>query len=134
MSLRTFRGSSITSTTQADCTPRSAISVRSSSRINTPGPWSKPQPDPVYLQGRTPRSFAKFRRVSTRPRSTAVQRDPNTPARKIARSVHEAAHDKARTIARTEAYAVSRRERKKVEMLFAHLKRILGLDKLRLRG
>ena len=56
------------------------------------------------------------------------------PARKIARSVHEAARDKARAIAKTEAYAVSRRERKKVEMLFAHLKRILRLDRLRLRG
>ena len=59
---------------------------------------------------------------------------PNMPARKIARSVHEAARDKARVIAKTEAYAVSRRERKKVEMLFAHLKRILGLGRLRLRG
>jgi transposase len=59
---------------------------------------------------------------------------PNTPMRKIARSVHEAARDKARTIAKTEAYVVSRRERKKVEMLFAHLKRILRLDRLRLRG
>src|SRR5204862_5636561 len=34
----------------------------------------------------------------------------------------------------TEAYVTSRRERKKVEMLFAHLKRILKLDRLRLRG
>ena len=34
----------------------------------------------------------------------------------------------------TEAYVTSRRERKKVEMLFAHLKRILRLDRLRLRG
>jgi Transposase DDE domain len=59
---------------------------------------------------------------------------PNAPARKIARSVHEAARDKARAIAKTEAYVVSRRERKKVEMLFAHLKRILRLDRLRLRG
>jgi Transposase DDE domain len=59
---------------------------------------------------------------------------PNAPARKIARSVHEAARDKARAIAKTEAYAVSRRQRKKVEMLFAHLKRILRLDRLRLRG
>ena len=59
---------------------------------------------------------------------------PNAPARKIARSVHEAARDKARAIAKTEAYALSRRERKKVEMLFAHLKRILRLDRLRLRG
>src|ERR1700690_4047670 len=59
---------------------------------------------------------------------------PNVPARKIARSVHEAARDKVLTIAKTEAYAVSCRERKKVEMLFAHLKRILRLDRLRLRG
>ena len=35
---------------------------------------------------------------------------------------------------RVPAYAVSCRERKKVEMLFAHLKRILRLDRLRLRG
>jgi hypothetical protein len=56
------------------------------------------------------------------------------PARKIARSVHEAARDKARAIAKTEAYVVSRRQRKKVEMLFAHLKRILKLDRLRPRG
>ena len=31
-------------------------------------------------------------------------------------------------------YVTSRRERKKIEMLFAHLKRILRLDRLRLRG
>jgi transposase len=59
---------------------------------------------------------------------------PNMSARKIARSVHEATRDKARAIAKTEAYVVSRRQRKKVEMLFAHLKRILKLDRLRLRG
>lgn len=40
----------------------------------------------------------------------------------------------ARDIAETDAYVTSRRERKKVEMLFAHLKRILRLDRLRLRG
>lgn len=59
---------------------------------------------------------------------------PNTPARKVTRSIHEAARDVARQIAKTDAYVVSRRERKKVEMLFAHLKRILKLDRLRLRG
>jgi transposase len=59
---------------------------------------------------------------------------PNTPARKILRSIHEGARDMARDIAQTDAYATSRRERKKVEMLFAHLKRILRLDRLRLRG
>ena len=31
-------------------------------------------------------------------------------------------------------YLQSRRDRKKIEMLFAHLKRILRLDRLRLRG
>jgi hypothetical protein len=40
----------------------------------------------------------------------------------------------ARDIAKTEAYRTSRRQRKEVEMLFAHLKRILKLDRLRLRG
>lgn len=42
--------------------------------------------------------------------------------------------DLARDIAKTPAYLTSRRQRKKVEMLFAHLKRILRLDRLRLRG
>jgi transposase len=59
---------------------------------------------------------------------------PNAPARKVTRSIHEGARDFARDIAKTDAYVASRRERKKVEMLFAHLKRILKLDRLRLRG
>ena len=59
---------------------------------------------------------------------------PNTPARKIPRSIHEGGRDMARDIAKTDAYRTSRRQRKKVEMLFAHLKRILRLDRLRLRG
>jgi len=59
---------------------------------------------------------------------------PNMPARKIMRSIHEGARDMARDIATTDAYVASRRQRKKVEMLFAHLKRILKLDRLRLRG
>ena len=59
---------------------------------------------------------------------------PNTPHRRIPRDVNERARDRAREIARTEAYLVSCRQRKKVEMLFAHLKRILRLGRLRLRG
>lgn len=59
---------------------------------------------------------------------------PNTPARKIARSIHESARDVARQIGQTDAFKRSGRQRKKVEMLFAHLKRILKLDRLRLRG
>ena len=59
---------------------------------------------------------------------------PKAPARKLLRSIHEGARDMARDIAKTDAYAASMRQRKKVEMLFAHLKRILRLDRLRLRG
>ena len=59
---------------------------------------------------------------------------PNTLRRKITRSVHERSRDIARDIAHTPHYKQSRRERKKVEILFAHFKRILKLDRLRLRG
>ena len=59
---------------------------------------------------------------------------PGQPQRKIMRSIHEGARDMAREIATTDEYVLSRRLRKKVEMLFAHLKRILRLDRLRLRG
>jgi hypothetical protein len=59
---------------------------------------------------------------------------PAAPARKVPRSIHEGARNMARDIAKTEAYQTSRRQRKKVEMLFAHLKRVLRLDRLRLRG
>ena len=59
---------------------------------------------------------------------------PKEPARKIPRSIHEEARDVARALAGTEAFEQSCRDRKRVEMLFAHLKRILRLGRLRLRG
>jgi hypothetical protein len=59
---------------------------------------------------------------------------PKEPARKIPRSIYEEARDVARALAKTEAFERSSRDRKRVEMLFAHLKRILRLDRLRLRG
>jgi transposase len=59
---------------------------------------------------------------------------PNTPSRKIPRDLHEDARDHARSLIGTEPYERSRQERKKVEMLFAHLKRHLGFERLRLRG
>ncbi len=49
---------------------------------------------------------------------------PKEPQRKVTRSIHECARD----LSQTDAWLISRRERKKVEMLFAHLKRILKLD------
>ena len=59
---------------------------------------------------------------------------PKEPARKIPRSIYEEARDVARALAKTEAFEQSCRDRKRVEMLFAHLKRILRLGRLRLRG
>ena len=59
---------------------------------------------------------------------------PKTPSRKVTRDVHEDARDVARVLAKTEAFERSCRDRKRVEMLFAHLKRILRLGRLRLRG
>jgi IS5 family transposase len=54
--------------------------------------------------------------------------------RKVTRDLHEEVRDRVRALANTEAFQRSCRERKKVEMRFAHMKRILKLDRLRLRG
>jgi hypothetical protein len=59
---------------------------------------------------------------------------PKAPERRIPRSIYEEARDVARALAKTEAFEQSRRDRKRIEMLFAHLKRILRLGRLRLRG
>jgi transposase len=101
------------------------------------------------------KTLRRYRRQFTVPRSGAIKNNsvryraskhdcqacplkprccPNTPARNVPRSIYEGARDLARDIAKTKAYQASRCQRKKVEMLFAHLKRILKLDRLRLRG
>ena len=59
---------------------------------------------------------------------------PNDVLRKVIRSVHEEARDVARDIGKTPGYQQSQKDRKKVEVLFAHMKRILKMDRLRLRG
>ena len=59
---------------------------------------------------------------------------PNAEARKVPRHIHEDARDEARALASTPEYEAACHLRKKVEMLFAHLKRILRLARLRLRG
>ncbi len=59
---------------------------------------------------------------------------PKEASRKVLRSIHEGARDMARDITKTDAYVTASYARKKVEMLFAHLKRIMKLDRLRLRG
>ena len=101
-------------------------------------------------------TLEKSRRNFTKPRATNVSKDgliryrarkqdcnachlkaqccPTQPARKVLRSVHEAARDVARDIRKTDAYMTSFIQRRKVEMLFAHLKRYIGLRIMRLRG
>ena len=59
---------------------------------------------------------------------------PNTDHRKIARSIYEDARDVTRAIMKTDAYRQSCNDRKKVEVLFGHLKRAMRFDRLRLRG
>ncbi len=54
--------------------------------------------------------------------------------RSLSISIHEPARQEAQALATTEAFKVSRRQRQKVEMLFAHLKQQLGIRRLRLRG
>jgi Transposase DDE domain len=58
----------------------------------------------------------------------------NNAARKILWAINEGARDMARYILATDEGRASRRQRKKIELLFAHLKRILKLDRLQLRG
>jgi Transposase DDE domain len=59
---------------------------------------------------------------------------PNDVSRKLLRNIYEEARDVARAIARSEVFERSCRDRKRIEILFAHLKRILRLGRLRLRG
>jgi IS5 family transposase len=54
--------------------------------------------------------------------------------RKVTRDLDEEVRERVRALANTEAFEESRRERKKIEMRFAHMKRIFKLDRLRLRG
>ena len=56
------------------------------------------------------------------------------PQRNVGRSIHEGTRDLAREITASDAYLALAYARKKVEMLFAHLKRILGVTRLRQRG
>ena len=59
---------------------------------------------------------------------------PNSDTRAISREKYEIVRDFARRCVSSEFNSTAQRRRKKVEMLFAHLKRILGLGRLRLRG
>lgn len=62
------------------------------------------------------------------------QKCTTSVSRKVTRDIDEDVRDHVRALADTPAFEQSRNERKKVEMAFAHMKRILRLDRLRLRG
>ena len=80
--------------------------------------------------------FLRYRasKLDCRACSLKEQCCPNVDQKKLMRSQFESARDVARAIARTGEYRRTRRQRKMVEMLFAHMKRILKMDRLRLRG
>lgn len=59
---------------------------------------------------------------------------PNTPCRKVPRDINESAREYARALGKTAMFKKASDERKKVEMAFAHMKRIFKFDRLRLRG
>jgi transposase len=59
---------------------------------------------------------------------------PKSPQRRVPRDVNEAARDHARSLMQTEAYCLSRSQRKKIETLFGEAKHILSMVRLRLRG
>jgi len=59
---------------------------------------------------------------------------PNARSKRVGRSIYEYARDEVRRLRETDEYEQSRKDRKKVEMSFAHLKRLHGLRRLRLRG
>lgn len=75
-------------------------------------------------------------RASKNDCSTCVLKPSCTTAvaRKVSRDIDEDVRDYVRALSNTEAFQRSRRERKKVEVRFAHMKGIHKLSRLRLRG
>jgi len=96
-----------------------------------------PQGKHLRTTGRIHDSRTILYRASKRDCDTCAMKvkcTPNTPQRKIPRDVNEHARDFARSLAETEPFDRSRRERKKVEMRFAHLKTHHRFERMRLRG
>jgi len=87
-------------------------------------------------RGPTGKGVAKYRalKLTCQACPSKARCCPNADARAITREEHEDARQVARDIAKTDDYVTAMKLRRKVEMLFAHLKRILGLGRLRLRG
>ena len=112
--------------------PRRLRLRSSAQRLHLPG-WKAA----AHHRNSHRRQYASLSCLKARLRSSALSKCSAAPTRlrgKIPRDLHEDARDVARALAKTEAFEQSRRERKKVEMRFAHMKRIFRLDRLRLRG
>ncbi len=114
------------STPNATVTPARRPKSWSNSDVPTPFPEAASQP-------RTQDHIAPANRTAT-PCRLKAQCCPNAVSRKILRDLHEDARDLARALTATPQYVEACRRQKKVEMLFAHLKRILRLTRWRLRG
>lgn len=96
-----------------------------------------PQGKPLITTGRVHQNRTLYYRASKFDCDACPLKSkccPKAPSRRIPRDIDEDARDLARSLVGTPAFDQSRRERKKVEMVFAHLKRIFGLGRLRLRG
>tara|TARA_R110002096_G_C14612176_1_gene723507 strand:+ start:786 stop:2165 length:1380 start_codon:yes stop_codon:yes gene_type:complete len=93
--------------------------------------YKVPRPIPIPKNG-----FIKYRASKTDCGSCPLKEQccPNAATKILVRSIHESARDVAREVRKLPAYRKTRRQRKQVEMLFAHMKRILKVDRLRLRG
>jgi hypothetical protein len=91
-----------------------------------------PQRGKLVNDGETLLYMARMRHCRSCP--LKAQCCPKAPFRRVPRSIYEEARDVARTLSKTAAFEQSCHDQKRVEMLFAHLKRILRLGRLRLRG
>ena len=117
--------------------PTSCLILRGSLHLpgwQTSGAVSPQLHEPALRRHQRWRRFYRAKQSDCQSCDLKVRCCPNTPRRRVPRGLDEDARDVARALAGTPAFERSRHPRKKIEMLFAHLKRILRLARLRLRG
>jgi len=87
----------------------------------------------LTTRGTAPRSFTARASSRAMPAPSNPAAAPRNPRARF-RALSSRGRATWRATAHSDAGRTSRRQRQKVEILFAHLKRILRLDRLRLRG
>ena len=113
------------------------FSISDFSWHDTDNEYRCPNGKPLHTTGRVTKDNTRIYRTRNNDCRHCQYKErccPKSPNRKIARSIYEDSREVARKLVDTPAYQQSRKDRKKVEMLFAHMKRILKLDRLRWRG